>query len=208
MNITKLFTMQGNFDERVLKDKGLSRKETFELRVLAFIDEVAECMKEWRVFKFWSNNKKPRTFIRESCPDCAAKGYTRGNPPVDEKLGVHGLGNHWYYCEKCAGHLVVDRNPLLEEYVDGLHFAISLCIDMEVEAALPVSIRCIDVTEQFFEVYALAVDLKRDPTALRADVLLGHYLGLGEMLGFGLEEIEKAYIEKNEVNHERQDNGY
>lgn len=43
---------------------------------------------------------------------------------------------------------------------------------------------------------------------MRADILLSHYLGLGEMLGFKLEEIERAYIEKNQVNHQRQDNGY
>ncbi|GAB6425916.1 TPA: dUTP diphosphatase [Bacillus cereus] len=208
MNVNKLFKMQESFDERVLKDKGLTREGTFNLRILAFIDEVAECMKEWRVFKFWSNDRKPRTFSRESCPDCKKKGYTRSNPPVDDKLGVHGLGNHWYYCEKCAGHLVVDKNPLLEEYVDGLHFAISLCIDMDVNITLPVSIRCCDVTEQFLEIYALTVKLKDDPTAYNADVLLSHYLGLGEMLGFKLEEIEHAYIEKNEVNHERQNNGY
>ncbi|AKR38507.1 dUTP diphosphatase [Bacillus cereus] len=208
MNITKLFKMQERFDERVLKDKGLSREETFQLRILAFIDEVAECMKEWRAFKFWSNDREPRTFVRETCPDCAEKGYERGNPPIDENLGVHGLGKHWYYCEKCAGHLVVDKNPLLEEYVDGLHFAISLCIDMEVNITLPVAIYCCDVTEQFFEIYALAVQLKNEPTAMRADVLLSHYLGLGEMLGFKLEEIERAYIEKNQVNHQRQDNGY
>ncbi|HDR4520617.1 TPA: dUTP diphosphatase [Bacillus cereus] len=208
MNINKLFEMQAKFDERVLHDKVLTREETFNLRILAFIDEVAECMKEWRVFKFWSNDRKPRTFSRESCPDCKEKGYTRGNPPIDEKLGIHGLGNHWYYCEKCAGYLVIDKNPLLEEYVDGLHFAISLCIDMDVKITLPVSIRCCDVTEQFLEIYALAVKLKDDPTAYNADILLSHYLGLGEMLGFKLDEIECAYIEKNKVNHDRQNNGY
>ncbi|MFV0915273.1 dUTP diphosphatase, partial [Enterococcus faecium] len=72
----------------------------------------------------------------------------------------------------------------------------------------PVAIYCENVTEQFLEIYALTMKLKDDPTAYNADVLLGHYLGLGEMLGFALEEIECAYIEKNEVNHERQNNGY
>ncbi|MBY0597715.1 dUTP diphosphatase [Bacillus bingmayongensis] len=208
MNLNKLFVMQGNFDNRVLTDKKLTREETFEFRILAFLDELGECMKEWRVFKFWSNDRKPRTFIRENCPDCAKKGYKRGNPPVDEKLGVHGLGNHWYYCEKCAGHLVVDKNPLLEEYVDGLHFAISLCIDLEVKMTFPASIKCDGATEQFFELYSLAVELKKDPSEDKADYLLAHYLGLGELLGFILKEIEQAYIEKNEVNHQRQDNGY
>ncbi|TSI19908.1 hypothetical protein FOT98_08935 [Bacillus sp. HY001] len=208
MDIKKLFLMQKSFDARVLEEKNLTWEETFQSRILAFIDEVAECMKEWRGFKFWSNDTTPRTFVREDCPTCAEKGYTRGNPPTDENLGTHGLGNHWYHCEKCAGHLVIDKNPLLEEYVDGLHFAISLCIHTGAKIYLPAAIYCEDVTEQFLEIYALASKLKDDPTEYNADVLLCHYLGLGEMLGFELEQIERAYIEKNQVNHDRQDNGY
>lgn len=208
MNINTLFKMQESFDLRILEEKNLTWEETFQSRILAFIDEVAECMKEWRGFKFWSDDCNPRTYIRLACPTCAEKGYSRGNPPMDENLGTHGLGNHWYYCEKCAGHLVIDKNPLLEEYVDGLHFAISLCIHTRAEVNLPVAIFCDDVTEQFLEIYSLAVRLKDNPTATNADILLSHYLGLGEMLGFKLEEIEYAYIEKNKVNHDRQDNGY
>lgn len=180
MNINKLFKMQESFDARVLKDKGLTREETFTLRILAFIDEVAECMKEWRFFKFWSNNREPRTRVN------TGETITLDN----------GIKKDTF------------KNPLLEEYVDGLHFAISLCIDMDVDITLPVAIYCDDVTEQFLDIYALSVQLKKEPTALRADVLLSHYLGLGEMLGFKLEEIEQAYIEKNKVNHDRQDNGY
>ncbi|WP_409334913.1 dUTP diphosphatase [Bacillus cereus] len=56
--------------------------------------------------------------------------------------------------------------------------------------------------------YHLAIRLIEEPTAFRADFLLAHYLGLGETLGFLLEEIEYEYIEKNKVNHGRQNNGY
>ena len=34
------------------------------------------------------------------------------------------------------------------------------------------------------------------------------YLHLGKLLGFSWEEIEQGYIRKNEINHQRQDNGY
>ncbi|MCU5196470.1 dUTP diphosphatase [Bacillus mobilis] len=181
MNINKLFKMQESFDVRVLEEKGLTWDETFKLRILAFIDEVAECMKEWRGFKFWSNDRKPRIKVPVTTGIVLDSGAT--------------LGQEY-------------ENPLLKEYVDGLHFAISLCIHMGVEAYLPIAIYCEDVTEQFLEIYALTMKLKDDPTTYNADVLLSHYLGLGEMLGFNLGEIEHAYIEKNEVNHERQNNGY
>ncbi|MCU5667454.1 dUTP diphosphatase [Bacillus sp. FSL L8-0199] len=180
MDIKKLFAMQNVLDKRVLESKNLSRKEVFEFRILAFLDELGECMKEWRVFKFWSNDRKPRTSIPTG------------------KIKVLDDG-----CK-----VEVYKNPLLEEYVDGLHFAIGLCIDLKTEINFPASMRCETVTEHFFELYQLAIRLKEEPTAFRADVLLAHYLGLGELLGFSLEEIEFEYIEKNKVNHERQSNGY
>ncbi|WP_227888325.1 dUTP diphosphatase [Cytobacillus oceanisediminis] len=38
--------------------------------------------------------------------------------------------------------------------------------------------------------------------------LIAVYLHLGEMLGFNSSQIEKAYIDKNEVNYKRQAEGY
>ena len=58
------------------------------------------------------------------------------------------------------------------------------------------------VTEQFFELYHLAIRLKEEPTAFRADVLLAHYLVRGIVGIYTLEEIEYEYIEKNKINHE------
>ncbi|WP_312498176.1 dUTP diphosphatase [Bacillus luti] len=181
MDIKQLFLMQKGFDARVLEEKNLTWEGTFQLRILAFIDEVAECMKEWRGFKFWSDDRIPRTRVLDG--DCVV-------------LDTGEILNQKYV------------NPLLEEYVDGLHFAISLCIHTGAQVYYPVAILCDDVAEQFLEIYSLAVRLKDKPTSSNADILLSHYLGLGEMLGFKLEEIEHAYIDKNKVNHDRQNNGY
>src|SRR5699024_3370870 len=35
-----------------------------------------------------------------------------------------------------------------------------------------------------------------------------HLLKIGELLGFGWDQIEQAYLDKNKINHERQKNGY
>lgn len=183
MNINTLFKMQESFDLRILKEKNLTWEETFQSRILAFIDEVAECMKEWQGFKFWKKDNAPKTVER-----------------IATDWDDNGNATEWF--------VNPNKNPLLEEYVDGLHFAISLCIHMEIEVHLPVTIYCEDVTEQFLEIYSRAVKLKDDPNSYNADVLLSHYLGLGEMLGFNLKEIERAYMGKNKVNHDRQDNGY
>ena len=39
-------------------------------------------------------------------------------------------------------------------------------------------------------------------------MLVDLFIGLGEMLGFTREQIETAYLDKNKINHQRQENGY
>jgi dimeric dUTPase (all-alpha-NTP-PPase superfamily) len=104
----------------------------------------------------------------------------------------------------------VQYDPLLEEYVDCLHFILS--IGLELESDLEEVIDGIlfnpyyreNIAEQFRSLFYFS-----------AHVLSGKYIklfnafyGLGEMLGFTWEEIEAAYLDKNKVNHERQDDGY
>jgi dimeric dUTPase (all-alpha-NTP-PPase superfamily) len=40
------------------------------------------------------------------------------------------------------------------------------------------------------------------------DLIFSGFLGLGQMLGFTWEQIEAAYLQKNAINHERQESGY
>lgn len=210
MNLSKLFKAQKELGKVGLFN--YQGEDRFNKLILALLVELGECANEWRGFKFWSKDQEPRTFKREGYPDCEEKGYRRGNPPVDEIKGVHGLGNHWYDCEKCRGFLVIDKNPLLEEYVDGLHFVLEIGIehefDKEVEFIEVTPLKLDDIVYQFTEL-------------MRADWYMydlgggGYfheglelYLGLGEMIGFTSEQIEQAYFEKNSINLKRQENGY
>jgi len=98
-------------------------------------------------------------------------------------------------------------NPLLEEYVDGLHFLLELGIELvnyqqwepEYEQ---------NITEQFRTIYYHVGLLDEFVAREEYDHAAGYYLGLGEMLGFTWEQIESAYFAKNAVNHTRQANGY
>ncbi|WP_405103087.1 dUTP diphosphatase [Oceanobacillus sp. FSL H7-0719] len=106
-------------------------------------------------------------------------------------------------------------NPLLEEYVDCLHFILSIGNDLkcELEELEPGHFPTISET---------LINLIRDPAELKYDVRDGIYeefivtytdmfelfLGLGSQLGFTWEQIEQAYFDKNKINHERQNNGY
>lgn len=109
-------------------------------------------------------------------------------------------------------------NPMLEEYVDCLHFILSIGLELKISTAyqniLPlVDERLDNVTIMFHQLYACSSNL------FWAEYYdsQGHYdyielfqcfLKLGEMLGFTWEQIEQAYFAKNAVNHRRQKEHY
>jgi len=184
MNLQRLFEIQAELDLEIIEKKGLQGKDLLPERILALQVELGECANEWRGFKFWSEDQEPRTI---------------GQPKM---LPKHSGGSgEWY-----------TPNPLLEEYVDVLHFVLSIgnhhLTDEEKsyevhDMILP------SVTHQFTEL--LMVDWSRsDDTcgAYRYNTGLKMFVALGEMFGFTWEEIEQAYLDKNKINHERQANGY
>lgn len=104
----------------------------------------------------------------------------------------------------------LETNPLLEEYIDCLHFILSIGLidDLyenlgEIEPTV-----CDNVTQCFNRVFMAIVDVSEDFDAFEYQTLLDFFFGLGKMLGFSWEQIEEAYMSKNETNHKRQDTGY
>ncbi|MDE3839856.1 dUTPase [Bacillus methanolicus] len=99
---------------------------------------------------------------------------------------------------------------VLEEFVDGIHFILSLGIDcgFEQEIELPQSKTTTSLNEQFLRVYQLIVNFKQFRTIHHYQLMFRGYLELANLLGFTPAQIEQAYIEKNEVNYERQRQGY
>ena len=100
-------------------------------------------------------------------------------------------------------------NPLLEEYVDGLHIVLDLGIESGVTPEEPWWMpKAQNVLKAFTSVFHAAngFGTKRDIYEYRR--LFALYIRLGEALGFTEEQIETAYFAKNEVNHQRQAEGY
>ncbi|SDH34047.1 Dimeric dUTPase, all-alpha-NTP-PPase (MazG) superfamily [Alteribacillus persepolensis] len=102
-----------------------------------------------------------------------------------------------------------ERSIILEEYVDGLHFILSLGIDKGWEE-VPEEIEDADssLTAQFQTVYQYAADLAKCSEKQTYIRLFRAYLELGGLLGFSRQEIEEAYLLKNKTNHKRQTEGY
>ncbi|MDN3018432.1 dUTP diphosphatase [Paenibacillus sp. BSR1-1] len=103
------------------------------------------------------------------------------------------------------------KDVILEEFVDGVHFILSLGIECgfdQQDFELSMKSSLLTVTDQFLKVYA-GVSMFQTSKSIHDYVgLLEEYLELGFLLGITSEEMEQAYFHKNEVNYQRQQNNY
>ena len=105
-----------------------------------------------------------------------------------------------------------EKEVILEEYVDGIHFITSLAIAKNVKN---------------YDQWSINVDSKqytKKEITILFNRLFGHvnklnnklsivkwykdYIKLGYALGFSFDEIKAAYNKKNQINHQRQNNNY
>ncbi|MFX3623962.1 MAG: dUTP diphosphatase [Ectobacillus sp.] len=104
-----------------------------------------------------------------------------------------------------------ERQVILEEYVDGLHFILSIGIDLGVDKNF-LFYKCAQsnktVVQIFLDVYGKVIRFYDQPSITNYIELFTGYLRLGQALEFTQEDMERAYLDKNEVNHQRQTQGY
>jgi dimeric dUTPase (all-alpha-NTP-PPase superfamily) len=104
-----------------------------------------------------------------------------------------------------------EKSVVLEEFVDGIHFILSLGIECEyqnLDYTFELEPSTVSTTEQFLLIYQRVNTFKDSKRASDFKTLLKSYLQLGALLGISYEEMEKAYFTKNEVNYQRQQNNY
>lgn len=225
MNLQKLFEAQAELDAFIEQQHPTQEGENrLEKKILALLVELSECAQESRCFKFWSNDQKPREKVEYLCVQCEGSGlvseYYNLEPEEYEKcIDCNGTGK------------IGESNPLLEEYVDCLHFILSignekvpyfknqapihleLPFGRELEKTLYK-----DTTTQFvylFNIIGVFADtLMENEVTLMSEAfdeyveVFKAFLGLGELLGFTEEQIEEAYWKKYEINKQRQRDGY
>ncbi|MED0649778.1 dUTP diphosphatase [Aeribacillus pallidus] len=218
MNLKKLFELQRQLDEHIEKEHPRQPGEDrLAKKILALQVELGELAQEWRGFKFWSNDQEPRTKVEVICSTCDGSGDE--NWPSSREYLLEGqTGLEYSKCEDCNGTGTLGyKNPLLEEYVDCLHFILSIGNEInmnevyEDSSTKPVYLD--DVIYQFMFVNQDICSLyyNRHNDDINGDIydlIFSGFLGLGEMLGFSWEEVEEAYLRKNRENHQRQESGY
>ncbi len=215
MNQNNLFEIQDKLDKHIVKEKGLEGQDLLDKKILALQVELGELAQNWRGFKFWSKDQEPRTY--EKCHVCQGHGETVVPAFPDFEEMEQDM------CPVCEGDGKSGKNPLLEEYVDCLHFILSIGLELEGERLYATTRgreNPTTLTDVFNSLFEIAAEVRystknRHLTAHgikvavnNYEVLLGVFTQLGEMLGFTWEQIEDAYMQKNEINHARQENGY
>lgn len=211
MDLQKLFEIQAGLDAYIVEEKGLEGQDLLDEKFLALKVEFGELANEQRTWKFWSEDREPRTeYICKMC---------EGSEEISRETAI-GHPEHGYdvfevdvNCPLCED-VEKDKNPLLEEYVDVFHFLLSIGNDLDFrlnnQATIKTSVGLpiIEITTHFNSIYRLITDFEYYRSETSYYLVLSEFLGLGEMLGLTGEHIEQAYFDKNKVNHERQQNGY
>jgi dimeric dUTPase (all-alpha-NTP-PPase superfamily) len=103
------------------------------------------------------------------------------------------------------------KEVILEEFVDGIHFILSLGIECGFDQTLNEISKdetCLDVTNQFLAIYDYLTIFQKNKRLDEYIALFKGYLQLANLLGITNEEMEEAYFKKNEVNYQRQQNNY
>lgn len=205
MDLQKLFETQRVLDEHIYeKHPELRGQNNLDWKILALQVELGECANEWRGFKKWSNDQEPRNHVHAGV--CSYCGGT-GEDDTEEE---------YFECDMCGGEGEEFANPLLEEYVDCLHFILSigLELDMILSNSVVAYPRYHDPVKNI--TFCFSDLMLQASTLLNAEgdkeieymSLLSRFFRLGLDLGFTWGEIEQAYYAKNRKNHSRQESGY
>ncbi len=209
MNLSKLFEIQAQLDNRIIESKGLQDQDLLDEKILALQVELGELANEWREFKFWKVDPRPNIEEEVKCSACNGTGDLNYDM-VQENAESDRRKHEYIDCDECDCSGVSGvRNPLLEEYVDCLHFILSIGLDLEMKEVSVRRLSRTDIVFVFGELFEITSKLRNvHGRKYEYEWLMREFVKLGEMLGFTEAQIEQAYLDKNKVNHERQANGY
>lgn len=102
------------------------------------------------------------------------------------------------------------KETLLEEYVDCIHFLLSLGIEKNFDSleAWPSPLEEQDLTELFLAAHAKVGQFSEQAEFESYKTLWQTFGAIATALGFSYAEVLQAYVQKNETNYKRQQEGY
>ena len=102
-----------------------------------------------------------------------------------------------------------EKDVVLDEYADGLHFFLSLGIDIKSSKEVyEISKPLINLTDQFHTVYRLICNFKDDPSEENYILAFSSFLNILPLIGYTWRDLEEAYYKKLGTNYVRQETNY
>ena len=103
-----------------------------------------------------------------------------------------------------------ERHVILEEYVDSIHFLLSLGIEKNLNGLeeWPKPLNRDDLTGLFIQTNKSILEFMESPGMPAYQKVWSCYGAIAEVLGFSYEEVLAAYIAKNSKSDDRQKDGY
>ena len=118
------------------------------------------------------------------------------------------LANELQFFKYWKENTNIDRQRAIEEYIDVIHFAIGLAVDLGVDEHEYIETQPQDLSKLFIGIANLATVLSLSKSKEHAKSLLNNVITLGYQLGLTEETVLVAYDEKNAINYERQNSNY
>ena len=101
-----------------------------------------------------------------------------------------------------------EKDILLEEYIDGIHFIVSQGIYFECKKEYELTKSTLSIVELTIETFRLSSMIVKEPTKELVENIINLYLQIGIYYGFSNDDIMTHYIKKNKINYQRIKDNY
>jgi|SRR5690606_29843426 len=118
------------------------------------------------------------------------------------------LANELQFFKYWKENTNIDRQRAIEEYIDVIHFTLSIANDLGVHEHKYVKTQPRDLNNLVIGITNLAtvISISKDKEHVKS--LINNVIALGYQLGLTEETVLAAYDEKNAINYERQNSNY
>lgn len=121
---------------------------------------------------------------------------------------LYELVNELQFFKYWKGAILVDHEKATKEYIDVIHFTISIANDLGVDEHEYVQTEPKDLNKLIIGITNLATVISTSKNAEHVKSLINNVIALGYQLNLTEQDVIEAYDKKNAVNYERQKVGY
>lgn len=118
------------------------------------------------------------------------------------------LANELQFFKYWKDEIVIDRQRAKEEYIDVIHFTLSIANAVGIHEHKYIDTKPRDLNKLFLGITNLATVISVSKSKDHVKSLINNVIALGYQLGLNEEIVLAEYNKKNELNYARQESGY